>query len=38
MGYPEGNNPPMDNVHGIAVTGGTLPAQIWQQFMADRAH
>ena len=34
MGYPEGNNRPMDNVHGITVTGGTLPAQIWQQFMA----
>jgi membrane carboxypeptidase/penicillin-binding protein len=34
MGYPEGNNRPMDNVHGITVTGGTLPAQIWQQFMS----
>jgi penicillin-binding protein 1A len=34
MGYPEGNDRPMDNVHGITVTGGTLPAQIWHQFMA----
>jgi membrane peptidoglycan carboxypeptidase len=25
----------MDNVHGITVTGGTLPAQIWHQFMAS---
>ena len=33
MGYPEGNSKPMDNVHGIAVTGGTFPAQIWQKFM-----
>ncbi|MEY2461374.1 MAG: penicillin-binding protein [Acidimicrobiaceae bacterium] len=33
MGYPEGNSKPMDKVHGIAVTGGTLPAQIWQKFM-----
>jgi penicillin-binding protein 1A len=34
MGYPETNSRPMDNVHGITVTGGTLPAQIWHQFMA----
>jgi penicillin-binding protein 1A len=34
MGYPDGNSHRMDNVHGIAVTGGTLPAQIWQQFMS----
>ncbi|MEY2420224.1 MAG: penicillin-binding protein [Acidimicrobiaceae bacterium] len=33
MGYPEGNSKPMDNVHGIAVTGGTFPAQIWKKFM-----
>jgi membrane peptidoglycan carboxypeptidase len=30
----------MDNVHGIAVSGGSFPAQIWQRFMqaalADR--
>ena len=24
---------PMLNVHGIAVTGGTFPAEIWRQFM-----
>ena len=34
MGYPEATARAMDNVHGITVTGGTLPAQIWQQFMA----
>src|SRR5262245_41015884 len=34
MGYPESNSRPMDNVHRITVTGGTLPAQIWHQFMA----
>jgi penicillin-binding protein 1A len=34
MGYPDSNSHAMDNVHGIAVTGGTLPAQIWQRFMA----
>ncbi|MEY2404131.1 MAG: penicillin-binding protein [Acidimicrobiaceae bacterium] len=33
MGYPEGNSKPMDNVHGVAVTGGTFPAQIWKKFM-----
>jgi penicillin-binding protein 1A len=33
MGYPEGNGRPMDRVHGITVTGGTLPARIWQRFM-----
>ena len=28
----------MTNVHGISVTGGSFPAQIWQKFMyvADR--
>jgi penicillin-binding protein 1A len=36
MGYP---NPPgtptryMNNVHGIHVTGGTLPATIWRKYM-----
>src|SRR4029079_15770536 len=33
MGYPEGSSRPMDDEHGIAVTGGSLPAQIWKQFM-----
>jgi 1A family penicillin-binding protein len=38
MGY---DNPPgtptryMDDVHGIEVTGGSFPAQIWRRFMAD---
>jgi membrane peptidoglycan carboxypeptidase len=29
---------PMDNVHGIKVTGGSFPAIMWQKFMntADR--
>ncbi len=37
MGHPEGKIP-MTNVHGISVTGGSFPAQIWQKFMynADR--
>jgi penicillin-binding protein 1A len=34
MGYPEGNSKPMDSVHGITVTGGTFPAQIWKKFMS----
>jgi penicillin-binding protein 1A len=33
MGYKDGNTP-MDNVHGRSVTGGSFPAQIWQQFMS----
>ena len=38
MGY---DNPPgtpaklMDHVHGIEVTGGTLPAEIWNKFMRN---
>lgn len=32
IGYPAGNVP-MDNVHGIKVTGGTFPAQIWHDYM-----
>ena len=37
MGHPEGKIP-MTDVHGISVTGGSFPAQIWQKFMysADR--
>jgi penicillin-binding protein 1A len=34
MGFPQGQDTPMNNVHGIAVTGGTLPAQAWQRYMA----
>ena len=29
VGYPQGEIP-MENVHGIAVAGGTFPATIWQ--------
>jgi penicillin-binding protein 1A len=32
VGYPQGEIP-MENVHGIAVAGGTFPAQIWRIFM-----
>ena len=33
MGYPQGRVP-MTNVHGIAVVGGSFPAQIWRSFMS----
>ena len=39
MGYPEGQDREMKSVHGIAVTGGSLPADIFRRFMqvaADR--
>jgi penicillin-binding protein 1A len=32
VGYPQGQVP-MENVHGIAVAGGTFPATIWNLFM-----
>ena len=32
VGYPQGLIP-MTSVHGLRVSGGTLPAQIWQRFM-----
>ena len=32
MGYP-GGEIPMENVHGIAVTGGSFPAEMWRRFM-----
>jgi penicillin-binding protein 1A len=32
VGYPRAQIP-MENVHGIAVAGGTFPAQIWHLFM-----
>jgi penicillin-binding protein 1A len=32
VGYPQGEIP-MESVHGIAVAGGTFPAQIWRLFM-----
>jgi penicillin-binding protein 1A len=34
VGHPEGNIP-MTDVHGISVTGGSFPAEIWQKFMYD---
>jgi len=33
MGYPEGRSHQMSNVRGIAVTGGTFPAQIFSRYM-----
>jgi penicillin-binding protein 1A len=32
VGYPKGKIP-MTSVHGIAVAGGTFPAQIWHDYM-----
>ncbi len=32
VGYPDEERP-MGDVHGAAVTGGTLPAEIWARFM-----
>ena len=34
IGYARGQVP-MTNVHGIAVTGGSLPAAIWRAFMSQ---
>ncbi|MGH2775195.1 MAG: transglycosylase domain-containing protein [Actinomycetota bacterium] len=34
VGYPQGRIP-MTNVHGIQVVGGSLPAQIWRNFMSS---
>ena len=34
MGHPEAQVA-MDNVHGIRVTGGSFPAEMWQKFMYD---
>jgi penicillin-binding protein 1A len=33
MGYPQSSKIEMTNVHGISVTGGTFPAQIWHEVM-----
>jgi len=33
MGHPEAQIA-MDDVHGIKVTGGSFPAQMWQKFMS----
>jgi penicillin-binding protein 1A len=32
IGYTRGEIP-MENVHGIAVSGGSFPAEIWRRFM-----
>jgi penicillin-binding protein 1A len=32
VGYPQGEVP-MESVHGIAVSGGSFPAEIWRLFM-----
>jgi len=34
IGYPRGKVP-MTNVHGISVSGGSFPAQIWRLFMSS---
>jgi penicillin-binding protein 1A len=34
VGYPSGEIP-MQDVHGIAVTGGSFPAEIWHLYMAN---
>src|SRR4029079_14136234 len=36
VGYPRAKVP-MTNVHGIAVAGGTFPAQLWRPFMSSAA-
>ncbi|MGD9797285.1 MAG: transglycosylase domain-containing protein [Acidimicrobiia bacterium] len=33
VGFPEGQDKPMSNVHGIAVTGGTFPASAFRDYM-----
>jgi penicillin-binding protein 1A len=35
LGYTPGTAHKMNGVHGIAVTGGTFPAQIWKKFMTE---
>ncbi len=35
MGYPEGQSKPLHNIHGVSrVSGGSLPAQIFNRFMS----
>jgi membrane peptidoglycan carboxypeptidase len=34
LGFPEGQDHELRGVHGINVTGGSLPAQIWHDYMA----
>jgi penicillin-binding protein 1A len=33
LGFPDGQDHALRGVHGINVTGGTLPAEIWQRYM-----
>jgi len=33
IGFPEGQDHELRGVHGINVTGGSLPAEIWKRFM-----
>jgi penicillin-binding protein 1A len=33
MGFPESSERTMEHVRGIAVTGGSFPAQIWKAYM-----
>ena len=33
MGYKDGTDRKMENVHGRSVTGGSFPATIWSRFM-----
>lgn len=33
LGFPDGQDHELRGVHGINVTGGSLPAEIWQRFM-----
>jgi penicillin-binding protein 1A len=33
MGYPDGSKRTMENVRGIAVVGGSFPADIWKAYM-----
>ncbi len=35
MGYPEGQARQMNNVHGVEVTGGSFPADIFRRFMSE---
>ena len=35
MGYPEGQARSMDDVHGVEVTGGSFPADIFRSFMSQ---
>jgi penicillin-binding protein 1A len=38
VGYPDGQDHELRNVHGINVTGGTIPADIWHRYMTVATH